>query len=127
MKALILFAVLLPDAEPAPKNPSESLETAIPHGIKLLEAKKHEEFIKTFIEPDALKKFTADPKRFADLVAGFGGEKADALLKALKEVKGEKPELVKDGKVAKFKLKTPIGGRDEIAFVKVGKTWHISN
>jgi cytochrome c556 len=125
MSAILLLAALLPDPEPAPANPMQSLATAIPHGIKLLEAKKHEEFITTFVPAADLAMARADPKIWKRVIDQFAGEKAAEVLTALKDIKSQKPEMSKDGTLATFKLKKELGGRGEMTFVKVGKSWWI--
>jgi hypothetical protein len=122
---LAASALLAAPARPEPGKPQESLETAIPHGIKLLEGKKYAEFLKAYAPPEFVKRLGDDGvKRFAE---EFGMEKAKALLNALKEIKGTKPTLSDDGKKATFKLKTMIAGRDSMTWYKNDKNWYISN
>jgi hypothetical protein len=122
---LIASPLVAAPAKPEPANPQEDLETAVPHGIKLLEGKKYADFLKLYAPPDFVKKLGDDGiKKFAD---EFGKEKAAPLLNALKEIKGTKPALADDGKKATFKLKTKIAGRDSMTWYKNGKDWYISN
>ena len=124
--AFPLFAVARPDAEPAPDKPMEKLETAIPFGIKLLEAKKHAEFLKAFVEPEQLKKILAS-KEIDAFAKEFAGEKAATLLGVLKEIQGTKPRMEDEGKKAVYPLKTNVIGKDTVSFRKHGKVWHIEN
>ena len=57
----------------------------------------------------------------------FGGSRGADMLKAFKEIEKAKPELSDDGKNATYKLKVPIGNKDQITFVKIKKLWHIKN
>src|SRR5262249_44094590 len=116
--------LLAAPAEPEPGKPQEKLETAIPHGIKLLEDKKYAEFLKMYAPPDLVKKLGDGLPKFAE---GFGKDKAKDLLGALKEIKGTKPELTDEGKKATFKLKTTIAGRDSMTWYKKDKNWYVGN
>lgn len=104
----------------------EKLETAIPEGIRLLEAREYASFLKKFVLPDDLKKIT-QAMPFDKLVKDFSMEKAAVLLTILKEVKDAKPTLSDDGMKATYPLKKGTAPKDAITFVKVGKLWYIAN
>jgi hypothetical protein len=104
----------------------EKLETAIPEGVRLLEAKEYATFIKHFAEPDQLKKATRDTSLEA-FAKEFGQEKAAILLKVLKSIKDTKPAFSADGKKATYNLKDDVAGKKTITFVKVDKYWYIQN
>jgi hypothetical protein len=117
--------LLAAPAKPEAADPRESLETAIPHGIKLLEGKKYAEFLKTYAPPTFIKKVgDTGLKKAAE---EFGMVKAKALLLALKDIKGTTPTLSADGKQATFKLKSEVLGNDHVIWYKDGKTWYISD
>ena len=63
-------------------------------------------------------------EKFAE---GFAGPKADRLLSVLKQIEDAKSTLDDDDKTAKFALKKPVGGKESIKFLKVGKYWYIGN
>lgn len=113
-------------AEDKKPDPREKPETAVAEAIRLLEKKEHVDFLKKFVAPDDLKGLT---KRitFDQFAKEFAGEKADKLLKALKQVEDGKPELDKEMKEAVFKLKEDVGEKDSITFKKVDKYWYIKN
>lgn len=104
----------------------ESLETIIPVGIVLLEAKEYELFLKTFVPPDELKKITEKTplERFAK---EFSERKAPRILEVLKEIKGTKPNLTDSDKKAVFTLKEEIASKNSITFLKIEKYWYIQN
>lgn len=104
----------------------ESLETIVPEGIRLLEAKEHKVFVEVFVPPTDLKKIT-EGTSMEEFVKMFGDRKAARLLDVLKDIKGTKPSLEDNGTKATFTLNQEIGGKKSIAFVKVEKYWYIKN
>jgi hypothetical protein len=104
----------------------EDLKTAIPEGIRMLEAKEYVAFIKAFVEPELLKKIIGNGpiEKFAEI---FGKAKAESLLNVLQQIKDQQPELKENGTKAVFKIKDPVNGKDEIKFNKIEKFWYIDN
>ena len=104
----------------------ENLNTAIPYGIKLLEAKEYLAFLKAFVEPEQLKKFSdrGDIEEFANK---FGEGKSRQLLLVLKQIKDNKPTLSEDGKKAAYDIQVEGVTKKGITFTKVGKYWYINN
>jgi hypothetical protein len=113
-------------AKPAKADPREKLETAIPEGIRLLEAKEHKTFLQKFAAPDDLARFTRKLS-LEELARQFGKDKAVVLLKILRSVKGKKPTIEAKGKKATFKHNVKGAGKESISFVKVDKFWYIQN
>jgi hypothetical protein len=108
-------------------KPSENLDTAIPHGITLLEGSKHKEFLETFVPPEQFKKMT-ETKGVEEFVAAFGKEKAARLLAVLKAIKGAKPTMEDDGKKATFDIPGDAGGvKKTITFLRIENRWYIGN
>ena len=122
---MLTFSVSVFAQETKP-NPFEKLETAIPAGIQLLEKKEYVKFLSNFVTPSELVKIQ-ETMKLEDLAKMFGGVRGADMLKAFKEIEKEKPELSDDGKNATYKLKVPIGDKDQITFVKIKKLWHIKN
>lgn len=104
-------------------DPRESLDTAIPEAIRLLEKKDYEGLLKAFIPPKELDKLEAD--MLPGFIKWFGENKSEALLKALSAVKGTTPTLSEDKTEATFKYKELIDGRNDIQFKKIDKYWYI--
>jgi hypothetical protein len=104
----------------------EKLETAIPEGIRMLEAKEHVAFIKAFVPPEMLKKILGNGS-IEEFAAKFAENKAETLLQVLTDIKGTQPELDKTGTKATFKFSKEISGKKEIKFSKVEKFWCIDN
>jgi len=127
--AVCLLFVNLASAETKP-DPREKIETLIPYGIKLLEAKEYAKFLQEFVPPDDFKRITKDLP-LENFAKDFGASNAQVLLAVLKGIKDEKPKLDADGKVATFelseKVKEAAGGKPTIKFTKVEKFWYINN
>ena len=104
----------------------EALETAIPEGIRLLEAKENEAFVEIFVPPADLKKIT-EGTSLEEFAKRFGERKAPRLLEIFKEIKGTKPSLDDNGTKATFALKEEKDGKKAITFVKVDKYWYLKN
>jgi hypothetical protein len=107
-------------------DPREKLETAVPEGVRLLEAKDYSTFLKNFITPDDLKKIT-EKAALDEFSKQFGENKAPRLLQVLKSIRDAKPTLDPSGKKATYELKEPIDGKKTITWVKVDKHWYIQN
>jgi hypothetical protein len=106
--------------------PNASLDTAIPNGIKLLEAKDYKSFLKAFVPPDVHAKMTAEKGEDA-FVARFADGKAEKLLSVLKAIKDKKPTMTDQGKVAVYDLAEEIAGKKTIQFIQIGNAWYIKN
>lgn len=124
--ALPSFVVAQEQTDKKP-HPQESLETAVPHAIKLLEDKNYKDLLDGYIPPDDLKAMK-DAGTYELVVKRFGeGSKAKQLMQALKETQSLKPEFNEDKTRATFKsekedslLKTR-----PMEFIKVDKRWYI--
>ena len=104
----------------------EALETVIPEGIRLLEAKEYKVFVELFVPPAELKKI-AERTPLEEFAKQFGERKSPQLLEALNEIKGAKPRLDDSGTKATFALREEMGKKRTITFVKVDKHWYIKN
>lgn len=108
-------------------HPQESIDTAIPHAIKLLEEQKYKEMIDSYVPPEELKKMKA-AGFYEVVVSKFGeGEKVNQMIQALKEANEMKPEFNADKTVATYtsdKEDSPLKNKP-MKFVKVDKRWYI--
>ncbi|RCS44597.1 hypothetical protein DTL42_16865 [Bremerella cremea] len=123
---LLLAFAAVAWGEDAAADPRETLATAIPEGIRLLEAEQYEEFLTKFVSPADLKMITAR-KSMDEFVNSFNERKAARVLKALKAIEGTKPKLDAAGTKANFVFKQEIDGKKSLTFVKVDKYWYLSN
>jgi hypothetical protein len=104
----------------------EDLKTAIPEGIRMLEAKEYVAFLKAFVPPELLKKIVGDGK-IEEFAEKFGKGKSATLLKVLSQVKDAEPEYNEDKTKALYKLKEVVDGKSKIEFSKQEKYWYIEN
>jgi len=129
---LLCASLLLNQAVPAarPSDPREQVVTAVAHGVRLLEAKEYGRFLQEFVSPLEFKQlFHAEPGTPIDpkIAANFAEDRAPQLLQALRDAQNATPVFEDDGRTAVYPLRTPIGGRSAMAFIKVGKYWYIKN
>lgn len=130
--ALLACATLLPvsaadAAKPVAAAESatamENLDTALAHGLKLLEAKEYKTFIQTFATPDDLK---AKGPAVDEIAKNFAGKQSEVLTTIFKGIQGAKPKLSADGNEASFALpKDSV--KESIEFTRIGKAWHLKN
>jgi len=124
---LILLPSTLSAQEEKKPHPQESLKTAIPHAIKLLEDKNYKDLLEGYIPPEELKKMK-DAGAFELVVNRFGeGEKAKRLLQALKEAQSLTPEYNEEKTLATFesdKEDSPLKTKP-LSFTKIEKLWYI--
>ncbi len=121
--ASIFFGVAAADTK---TDPRESLDTAIPEAIRLLEAREYAAFLKSFLPPHELKKFT-EKNSLEELAKGFGEKKASRLLRVLKAIKDLKPTFDAEGKEATYEMKERIDGKKSIFFARIDKYLYIQN
>lgn len=126
LSAIFCFQGVALVAQDAPANPREKIETAVPEMIRMLEKKEHLKFIEQFAPPKVVESIKSDQK-LEEFAKGFGDKLAPALLKALNEIKGTKPEMSDDGKKATFTLKEEIANKKTLVLEKVEKYWYIAN
>jgi hypothetical protein len=122
--ALLFVTPVLSDDDHPERR--EQLATAIPEGIRLLEAKEFESFLKSFVPPEDLKRITEETS-LAEFAKTFGQRKAPRLLEVLTEIKDEKPVFGKNETEATYTLKKEIGGKKSLTFVMIDKYWYIRN
>ena len=111
-------------------SPRENIKTAIPAMIRLLEAKKYEDFIDQFAPPQVIQEILKFQTK-KEFLKSFAGETSDALLAALKHFRSKKPKFNKAKDVATYTIddekiakKLPS---NEISFFKIGKFWYIND
>ncbi len=80
--ALLFVNPVLSDVDHPARR--EQLATAIPEGIRLLEATEFESFLKCFVPPADLKRITEETS-LAEFAKTFGQRKAPRLLEVLSD------------------------------------------
>ncbi|MGF1580245.1 MAG: hypothetical protein ACFCD0_12855 [Gemmataceae bacterium] len=121
-----LLAFVVPASGQTDPKVFQKLETAIPEGIRMLEAKKYEPFLKNFVPPELYKKITSKitPQKFSQ---EFAKRNAPRLLQVLKEIKGKTPTYSNEGMRATYELTAPIAGKKSISFNKINNHWYVKN
>ena len=104
----------------------EKLETVIPEGIRMLEAKEYVPFIKAMVEPEQLGKLTENGP-VDEFAERFAKRKAADLLKVLKDIKGRTPSMEENGTVASYEVNVEGFSKKAIKFRKIDKYWYIMN
>lgn len=100
------------------------LKAVIADMARLLAAKKHAEFIRTYAAPDDLNKMTESGRSVEAIAEGFAGDKAELLLKILESAQGAKPVLNTDETEATYP------GQEEgrpLRLQRVEKRWYLRN
>jgi hypothetical protein len=114
-----------PQTQAAKADPRENLDSAIAEAIRLLEAREHATFLRTFIEPEMLASRRDSFEAFA---ASFAGERADRLLAMLKHVRTLKPAMSAAGTIATYQPDPNAGvGARSLRWEKTGRYWYIAN
>lgn len=104
----------------------EKLETAIPEGIRMLEAKEYVPFLKAFIAPDQLK-MILEQSTIEQFAEKFSERKAAGLLKVMKAIKDLKPVMDKNDTQATYEISIEGVSKKNITFNKIDKFWYIAN
>jgi hypothetical protein len=104
------------------------VQTAIQEAIRLLEAKQHLEFVKTFMRPNEVERLVAKFGTVDNLAAEFGkDERAGTLLKALQTASKLEPMFNSTNTSARFTFETPIGRERGLLLQKIGDRWYIAD
>lgn len=113
-------------AAESPAERYKSLETAIPEGIRLLEAKEYATFLKNFVPPEHFQRIT-NSVSLDEFARKFGEDRAEVMLAVLKAIREEKPTLDDGGTRATYTLKEPVNRKGSIVWEKVDDHWYIRN
>ena len=90
--------------------------------VRLLEAGKHADFLKTFARPSEVEEMAAK-KSMDELAAEFGEKRAPDLLAALRAASTMKPTISAEGTRADYSFEKPFGRERRISMVKIGEFW----
>jgi hypothetical protein len=104
-------------------DPRKSPETAVKEGIRLLEAKKYADFLRTFAQPSELEELLAS-RSLEELGADYGERRAPDMLAALRAAAAMKPTLTQDGSRAEYRFEKPFGRERRISMQKIGEFWY---
>ncbi len=128
LAAILLLPVSCADQEQNPPHttstqsqrsaPQLSVQTAIPHAIRLIEENRIQELLTHYMAPAELQKQLRS-KTLKQLADKYPPKKRRLLLQALKSAQNKSPRFSGDGTKAVFDTKP------ELKFIKIGKRWYI--
>jgi hypothetical protein len=104
-------------------DPRTQPATAVKEAIRLLEARKYADFLKTFTRPSELEELLAKGS-MEELAADFGERRAPDILAALRAAATMEPVLTQDGTRAEYKFEKPFGRERRISMAKIGEYWY---
>ena len=120
-------AQTMPILTQKPAHPCAKLETALPHGIALLEAERYKEFLEAFCVPAELKQALRG-QTLDEFAKSFGeGGDADVLLRVLKSIRTQEPVMSDEGTVATYRVTEKDAPRNTIEFTLIEGRWYINN
>ncbi len=124
--ALVLVLACLAPVESIGQtvDPRTQPETAVKEAIRLLEARKTVEFLRTFVRPSELEELLK--KAPIDEVAKEIEERrVPDLLAALRAASTMKPVINEAGTRAEYRFEKPFGRERRIAMEKIGEFWYL--
>jgi hypothetical protein len=104
-------------------DPRTQPATTVKEAIRVLEAKKYAEFLKSFPRPGDMDELLAS-RSMDDLAAEFGERRAPDLLAALRAAAAMTPVLTHEGTRAEYKFEKPFGRERRISLTKIGEHWY---
>ena len=104
-------------------DPRTQPETAVKEAVRLLDAGKYAEFLKTFARPSEVEELTAK-RTMEEVAAEFGQKRAPDLLAALRAAGTMKPALSAEGTRAEYAFEKPFGRERRVSMVKIGEFWY---
>jgi hypothetical protein len=100
--------------------------TAIQESIRLLEAKQHLEFVKTFLRPSELEELVAKFGSVEKVAAELGkDDRIGTMLKRLHAASKLEPTFNADGTIARYTFDAPIGREKGLSLQKIGDRWYL--
>ena len=104
-------------------NPRTQPATAVKEAIRMLEAKKYTDFLKTFTSPSELEELLLKGS-IEELAAEFGERRAPDILAALRAASTMTPTLNAEGNRATYRFEKPFGREARISMAKIGEYWY---
>lgn len=114
-------------AAPKAESPAATMTpaAAVKEMIKLAEAGKWEELIKTFTSPEDLENVASDAEELKEAAADFAKENGETFIRALGKIKDAAPVMSDNDTRATWDLPESVGSEDSLTlFLKDGR-WYI--
>jgi hypothetical protein len=126
---IALAIVALPAAvnlAAAQTQPRTQVMAALEEAVRLLEAKQHIEFVKTFVRPSELEELVAKFGTVDAAAAEFGkGDRPAVLLDRLRAAVKLEPNFRRDDTIAVFSFDRPIGRERSLTMQRIGERWYL--
>jgi hypothetical protein len=114
-----------PQASGQQADAKRQVAAAIQEAIRLLEAKQHLEFVKTFIRPSELEELVTKFGTVEKVAAELGKDDDGTMLKRLHAASKLEPTFNADGTIARYTFDAPIGGEKGLSLQKIGDRWYL--
>ena len=111
----------MPDSKGDENSPRRKVETAVAHGLTLLEKDNMTDFIKNYMPPQILEQILKKMP-IKELAKSLTEKRMAHLKSVLAEAKGLTPEYNKNKDLATYKLKEP---KKPLVFFKLEGYWYL--
>lgn len=116
-------------AAPKAESPAAAMTPAatVQAMLKLAEAGKWEELIRTYTSPEDLENVGGDAEEIKEAASDFAKENGETFIRVFKKIKDTAPEMSGNDTIAKWQLPEPVGGEESLTlFLKDGR-WFIQD
>jgi hypothetical protein len=106
-------------------DPRREPATALKEAVRLLESKKHEEFLQKFVSPSELETGIKKLGSLKDIVVEFNRTgRFELALKALQAAMKVQPTFYNEGAKANYRFDAPIDGEVRLQLTKINGLWY---
>ncbi len=125
--AVVLLSAAVDTAAGQETDAKRQVDAAIKDATRLLEAKQHVEFIKTYMRPNEIERLLPKFGSIETLATEFGKEAAGTMLKALQAAAKLVPVFNETMTSARYTFETPIGRERGLLLQKIGDRWYVAD
>ena len=106
-------------------DPRREPATALKEAVRLLESKKHEEFLQKFVSPSELETRIKKLGSLKNMMVEFDrAGRFELALKALQAAMKVQPTFYNEGTRANYRFDAPIGGEVRLQLTKINGLWY---
>jgi hypothetical protein len=129
MRAIVLIVAILAASFQTPfgqqADPRSEPATALKEAARLLESKKHEEFLQKFVSPSELEAEIKKLGSLKNIMVEFDRVgRFELALKALQAAMKVQPTFYNEGTKANYRFDAPIGGEVRLQLTKINGLWY---
>ena len=129
MRVIVLIAAMLAASVQTTfgqqADPRSEPATALKEAVRLLESKKHEEFLQKFVSPSQLESGITKLGSLKNMVVEFDrAGRFELALKALQAAMKVQPTFYDEGTRANYRFDAPIGGEVRLQLTKINGLWY---